>query len=127
MNEGDVLKTENFNIRVNKSYISDRNRVSKDNIYVIVNISAKSIKDKYKFDLDQFVLVSDNNKYVPSMKYYYYFSDLGRGYRDNILNTNDYDEYIFVYNIKSEDSDDRLLFNYIGSERSIILNVEDLN
>ena len=31
---------------------------------------------------------------IPRSLFYYYFSDLGNGYRNNILNTNDYEEYI---------------------------------
>lgn len=126
LKEGEILGTSNFNIKINESYVSDRNRISKANSYVILNVSVIGKKNKYKLDLDELVLFSDNKKYVPSLKYYYYFSDLGKGYRDYVLSTSEYDNYILIYNIDSEDKDDSLSFNYLGSERKIILSVKDL-
>lgn len=124
LNEGEVLSTNYFNIKVDKSYISERNRISKDNSYVILKINVKGKTNKYKLDLDKFILEGKNNKYVPSLKYYYYFSDLGIGYKNNILDTGEYKEYLFIYNIKNEDKDSNFKLNYIVNDRKIKLNLE---
>lgn len=127
LNEKEVLTTNNFNIKINDSYISDRNRISKDNSYVILKIGIKGKVSKYKLDLDQFVLEGINNKYIPSLKYYYYFSDLGVGYKSNILDMNEYKEYILIYNIKNEDRDNVFKLNYLNSDRKIKLNLETID
>lgn len=127
LNEGEVLGTSGFNISVNESYVSDRNRISRNNSYIILKVSIKGKTNKYTLDLDEFVLSSKDNDYIPSLKYYYYFTDVGKGYRNNVLNTNEYEEYILIYNINSEDKDKKLTFNYLGSERDIKLNPKELN
>lgn len=119
LNEGELLGSSNFNIRINDSYVSDRNRVSKNNSYVILNISVIGKSNNYKIDLDEFVLSSKDNKYIPSLKYYYYFNDIGKGYRNNILSTSDYEDYILVYNINNEDKESSLVFTYLGNDRKI--------
>ena len=126
LNEGEILGTSNFNIRINESYISDRNRISKNNSYVILKVDVIGKTNKYILDLDEFVLEGKNNKYVPSLKYYYYFSDLGIGYRNNVLNTSAYKEYLFIYNIKNEDRDSEFIFKYIDSDRKIRINLKEI-
>lgn len=126
LNEGEILGTSYFNIKINESFISDRNRTSKDSSYVILKVSVIGKKDKYKFDLDELILDSGDNKYIPSLKYYYYFDDVGKGYKNNILSTSEYSEYILVYNIKSNDKDNKLMFSYLDSEREIKLSPKDL-
>ena len=127
LSEGEVLGTNNFNIKINDSFISDRNRISKDNSYVILKISVIGKTSKYKLDLDELVLSSKNNNYIPSLKYYLYFSDIGKGYRNNVLSTSEYNEYILVYNIKNIDKDSNLEFKYIGNDRVIKIKPEILN
>lgn len=119
LNEGELLQTQKFNIRVEDSYISERKRTSKNNSYVIVKISAIGKEKKFNLDLDEFVLKGKKNNYVPSMKYYYYFTDIGRGYRNNILSTDGYTQYILVYNIKNDDIKKGFVINYIGNNRKI--------
>ncbi len=110
-----------FNFKVIDSYVSDRNRISRDNAYVIVKFSTKGKISKYNFKLDNFVLKSKNNDYIPSLKYYYYFDDIGTGYKREELATNKYNEYIFVYNINSEDKNSKFTLNYLGDDSKIRL------
>lgn len=126
LNEGEILSTNYFNIKVNKSYISDRKRISLNNSYVIINISIIGKVDKYSLDLDELVLISKNNKYIPSQKYYNYFTDIGVGYRDNILSTDKYQNYILIYNINNIDKDNEFKLDYLNSNKLIRLNLEVL-
>ena len=75
----------------------------------------------FHFKLDNFVLKSKNNDYIPSLKYYYYFDDIGTGYKREELATNKYNEYIFVYNINSEDKNGKFTLNYLGDDSKIRL------
>lgn len=122
LNEKQMLSTRYFNFKVIDSYISDRNRISRDNSYVIVKFSTKGKTNKYSFKLDNFVLKSKDNEYIPSLKYYYYFDDIGTGYKRENLPTNKYKEYILIYNIKSEDKESKLTLNYLGDDSKIRLN-----
>ncbi|MBQ8192776.1 MAG: hypothetical protein IJZ46_01740 [Bacilli bacterium] len=124
LNEGEILSSSYFDISVDDSYISYRNRISKNNFYLILKFNIRGKVDKYGLDLDEFVLVGDNNKYIPSLKYYYYFSDVGNGYRNNILNTDDYDEYILIYNVDINDKNSDFILNYIGNDKNIKLSPE---
>ena len=122
LNEKDTLGTNSFNIKVTDSFISEKNRISKDYCYFIIKFSIKGKTDKYELKLDNFVLETKENKYIPSLKYYYYFEDVGIGYREQELDTSDYEDYIFIYNIKKEDQEEEFKLNYIIDERKIKLN-----
>ena len=121
LSEKQMLSTRYFNFKVIDSYVSDRNRISRDNAYVIVKFSTKGKISKYNFKLDNFVLKSKDNDYIPSLKYYYYFDDIGTGYKREELATNKYNEYIFVYNINSEDKNSKFTLNYLGDDSKIRL------
>lgn len=127
LNEGEVLKTNYFNMEIKNSYISERKRVSKNNSYIILKINIKGKLNKYSLDLDEFVLESKNNKYIPSLKYYYYFNDIGVGYREEKLDTEKYKEYILIYNIDNTDKNSNFYLNYLGDDRKIKLNLKNLD
>jgi len=124
LTEGQTLSTSKFNIRVNESYISERNRISKNNSYVILKVEVKGKVNKYTLNLDEFVLKGKKNNYVPSQKYYNYFTDLGIGYKSKELDIKEYKEYLLIYNIKNEDKDYKFTLNHINSDRKIKLSPE---
>lgn len=126
LNEGEVLGSSAFNIKVNSSYLTDRKRITTNNSYMILKISVIGKVSKYSLDLDEFVLEGKNNKYIPSQKYYLYFNDIGVGYKNNILDTSNYSDYIFVYNINNVDKDSDFVLRYIGNDRTIKLSPEVL-
>ncbi len=124
LKEGEVLGTSAFNIKVTDSYLTDRKRISKDNSYVILKVSVIGKVNKYSLDLDHFVLEGKNNKYVPSQKFYLYFNDIGTGYRNNILDTTSYKDYILVFNINNIDKDSNFIFRYVDNDKGIKLSPE---
>lgn len=124
LKEGEVLGTSAFNIKVTDSYLTDRKRISKDNSYIILKVSVIGKINKYSLDLDHFVLEGKNNKYVPSQKFYLYFNDIGTGYRNNILDTTSYKDYILVFNINNIDKDSNFIFRYVDNDRGIKLSPE---
>lgn len=127
LNEGEMLNTNYFSLKVKDSYISERKRISKDNSYVILIIDVKGRMANYSLNLDEFVLNGGNNDYIPSLKYYNYFNDLGVGYNKEVLDTKEYKEYLLIYNIKNEDKDSNFSLNYLGNDRKIKLNPEKLD
>lgn len=127
LNEGDTLNTENFSIVINDSYISSRNRTSKNNSYVILDVSIKGKSSNYTLRLDEFVLMGKDNQYIPSLKYYYYFSDLGKGYYNSVLDMNDYNNYILIYNIDNDDIKNKLTIRYIRNDRKFKIKPETIS
>lgn len=127
INEGDGLNTNYFNLKIEDSFISERNRISKNNSYVILIIDVKGKVNNYSLKLDEFVLKGENNDYIPSLKYYNYFKDLGVGYDKEVLDTNEYKKYLLIYNIKNEDKDSNFSLNYLGNGRKIKLSPENLD
>ena len=124
LKEGEVLGTSAFNIKVTDSYLTDRKRISKDNSYVILKISVIGKVNKYSLDLDHFILDGKNNNYVPSQKFYLYFNDIGIWYRNNILDTTSYKDYILVFNINNIDKDSNFIFRYVDNDRGIKISPE---
>lgn len=119
LNEGEVLGSSYFNLKVTESYITSRNQTSKNNNYVILKVSLLGKVSEYTLDLDHFVLEGTNNKYNPSKKYYLYFKDLGIGYRDNILNLNEYKDYLLIYNINVNDKNSDFVLTYLSNNKKI--------
>lgn len=126
LSEGNVLSTSYFNMKVEDSYISEKKRnISDEYNYLILKVAIKGKVNKYSLNLDHFVLYGKNNEYIPSLKYYNYFSDLGNGYiKDSYLNTDGYKDYIIIYNIKDEDKDSKLILKYLGNNKRIRIKPE---
>ena len=91
---------------------------------MILKISVIGKVSKYSLDLDEFVLEGKNNNYVPSQKFYLYFNDIGIGYRNNILDTTSYKDYILVFNINNIDKDSNFIFRYVDNDRGIKISPE---
>lgn len=127
LNEGELLGTNYFNIKVNNSYITSRKRITKNNSYVILKVSVIGKTSKYSLDLDDFVLEGESNKYIPSQKYYLYFTDIGVGYKNATLDTENYKDYIFIYNINNTDKDDTFYLRYIVNDKKIKLSLEEID
>lgn len=127
LHEGETLNTSYFNLKINNSYISERKRISRNNSYVILDIEIKGKVDKYSLKLDNFVLETENNEYIPSLKYYLYFTDIGTGYKKEYLDTKEYNKYILIYNISNKDKDSNLNLKYLENDRIIKLKPKNLD
>lgn len=121
LREGEILGTNTFNIKVIDSYFSDYKRINLDSSYLIIKFSAIGKASKTSLNLDYITVKSKNKEYVPSLKYYYYFEDIGTGYRKEYLSTETYTDYILIYNIDASDKKSSLTLNYLGNERKIKL------
>lgn len=124
LKEGQILSTDNFNLRVNSSFISNRNRISPNNSYIIVKISVLGKINKSFLDMNKITLITNNNKYIPSEKYYNYFSDIGVGYHKEILDTKNYHDYILIFNVDNSEKNYHL--KYLNSKKLIRINPNNL-
>lgn len=125
--EKQTISTDKFNLSVTSSYITTRNRISRDNSYLIAKVKIKGKEKKYTLRLDELVLEGKNNNYIPSLKYYNYFTDIGKGYNKEYLSLDEYTEYILIYNIKNEDKNKKLIIHDIAVDKKIKLNPKTLD
>lgn len=139
--EGEVVDTMNFKVVIEDSYITKKNDYgntisSDDNYFVIIKINVKSkLSDstKYKLSPNKFLLIVGDNSYVPDLKQYNNFKLIGVGYKNQILNSNDFDEYILVYNIQDSEMKEKMYIKYddvINNDiksKKIKINLKDLD
>lgn len=126
-NQGELITTKNFNFKINDSYLSEKQRTSKNNEYLIVKFSVKGKYKKYSLKTDSFVLKVDDKEYIPSLKYYLYFTDVGKGYQRQELNTENYTDYLLIYNISSPKPDSKYTIEYILEDEKIKLSPKSLD
>ncbi len=88
---------------------------------LILKVDLKANINNYILSLDNLVLEGKNNTYIPSLKYYNYFRDLGVGYYQEKIDTTNYKEYLLIYNINNEDKDNKLTLKYLENNRRINL------
>ncbi len=126
LTEGETLITRDYNMIVEDSYISTRKRTSMDNTYVILKVKIKGKAKKYTINLDSLVLNANKNSYKPSLKYYNYFTDIGYGYKKTYLITDNYKEYLLIYNINNKDAK-RLYLHNLDNDRKVRLKPETIS
>lgn len=126
LSEGETLVTRDYNLVVEDSYISTRKRTSMDDTYIILKVKIKGKVNKYTLNLDSLVLKANNNSYRPSLKYYNYFMDIGYGYKNTYLITDDYKEYLLIYNVNNNDVK-KLYFNNLDNNKKVRLKPEKIS
>lgn len=94
---------------------------------MIAKFSVKGKYKKYSLRTDSFVLKVDNKEYIPSLKYYQYFTDIGKGYQKQELSTEDYNTYLFIYNIDNPKQDSDYIIEYILENDKIKLSPKNLD
>ena len=126
LSEGETLITKDYNMIVDDSYITTRKRTSMNNTYVILKVKIKGKVNKYTINIDSLVLQANNNSYKPSLKYYNYFMDIGYGYKKTYLVTDEYKEYLLIYNVDNKDTKKLSLYN-LDSDKKVRLKPETIS
>lgn len=125
--EKELITTKEFNLKITDSYLSERKRINKNSKFLIAKFSVKGKYKKYSLRTDSFVLKVDNKEYIPSLKYYQYFTDIGKGYQKQELSTEDYNTYLFIYNIDNPKQDSDYIIEYILENDKIKLSPKNLD
>ena len=104
--ENKVIPYKTFNIKVNKSYLTNKDYSGKvilnDKYYLVlnVNISNRStINNKIK--LTDFRLKINNDNIYPTKNKMEYFVDLGTPYKEDKIKANSNDNYLLIYELDS--------------------------
>ena len=123
--EDELLKTDYYSYKVDNSYLVNTNykgiKIS-DNYLVIVDLYIKKNSFENKILLNSFKLKIGDNLYSVTGKYNKSFIDLGNIYINEEL-TNDYKNYLLVYEIPTEeiDNDMKLLYFENGNSVKVVL------
>lgn len=126
-NENEQVSTDNYNFTILKTYItnksySDEVITSTDTKYLIVKISIASKMTVSELNTSNIILKTNNNTYTINQKYYNNFIDLGTSYRGQSISSPK--TYIFIFNVKNEDINDKMQIIYAGNKK---ININPVN
>ena len=115
--EGKIFNTANYyQISVNKSYSSiydaGGNIIEKTSGFIIVNVTVKNNSISRIMDIEKFLLVSNKNVYVPTLKYNKSFKDLGKGFAKKEFKRGSTNTFILVYKLPKEDLNKKHMLYY---------------
>ena len=121
---------DGFNMTVENTYLLNTNyegiRIT-NNYLVVVDAKINSYYSSKSLFLKDFSLKIDNANFFPTKKYYKYLKDIGDFYNNSVL-TNEYENYIFVYEISPKYITSDMILQYTdqGYRFNIKLNPKDL-
>lgn len=117
-NEGKLVKTDNFNYIVNKSYITNNNylgeKINSKSKYILVKLSIINRIPDLTLDTDKFSILVNNVSYPAVTNIYSDFIDMGNGYKDQKLSINNTNNYYLVFKIPNEIKTNKVIFRYLN-------------
>lgn len=119
--EGEILNSTYYSYKVDGSYLvntSYKGMKITDDYLLIIDLSIKKNSLQNKIITSNFKLQIGDNKYDSTIKYNKYITDLGVGYTNDEI-TNDYQNYLLVYEIPIDDIDKSMKLLYFENENSI--------
>ena len=105
-------------MNVTNSYITklkyDGTDISVNNkTYLILKIDVQCLyDDKYELNMSDFMLEIKDKYYLPTKKYYQYFTDIGFGYDNQKLNYSNNESYILVFLVDDDMIDKDKILKY---------------
>lgn len=127
--ENTAVQSSYYQLNVVNSFVTNKSDLGQtiiddDTGFLIVKINVKSLNEyKYKLNTDYFVAEINGKIYLPSKKYYNYFSQTGVGYKNQYI-TSEAKDYLFIYKIPSNTFRSDIKFIYQGRyEKGVDVNV----
>ncbi len=116
--EGKLIKTNNFNFTVTKSYITTKDylgeELGKNSKYVLVNLSIINKIQELTLDTDKFSININNESYPAVTNIYSDFKDLGNGYINQKLTIGKANNYFLVFKIPRNINSNKIIFRYLN-------------
>lgn len=108
--EKEMFKTNQFAAQIKNSYItnidSNGNVISDSNKFIIVELSVNALVNNFTLNYGNIYIKDGNRKYFPTQKKDYYFQDLGKGYQNEKISVTEYDNYLIIFNVPNDISND---------------------
>ena len=119
--EDEYLNTDYYNYKVLNSYLintSYKGIKITDNYLVVLNLNIKKNGFQNKIITGNFKLQVGYNKYNSTNMYDKYITDLGNVYKNEEL-TNDYQNYLLVYEVPIKEIDNNMKLLYLENGNSV--------
>ena len=137
-NQGDLINTNGYEIRINNSYYSDKDykgdKISKGSSFVILNLTIKNDVQKRTVNLNRFHIMNGTSNYSPTNKLYEtQFKDLGKTVSELTLENGKETSINLIYKVMSKEDVNRFVLYYQelnGNEthlRKIKLKLDDIS
>ena len=127
--QNETFTSDNFNMQITDSYITNQNYngtdITNNSKFLIIELYIKPNQANMSLNTINVVLKIENNKYKITKKYYNYFKDLGIGYKDQIIKTEN--KYLLVYQVPVEEITKNMQILYAGSTKEIKVNISPKN
>lgn len=127
--ENEPFSSYNFLLNVENSYLTIKNYEQEDvsfndTAYVIVKLNVVSnLEGEYTLNINDFILVVNNETFLPTKKYYEYFKDIGIGYKSQKIDSATTKTYLLVYTIDEDYVDKDMILRYeLGYEDNGVSN-----
>lgn len=117
-NQKDVVRVHNISYKVENFYSSNINYrgediSEKDHTFLILSLKTyNGNENSKKIEIDNLRIVIGENIYLPIVKQYDSFRDLGIGYNNQKLESGKEATYIFVYKVSNEDLEKPMILRY---------------
>ena len=119
--EGKIVNLDKYSIKINKSYLTKYNNegeiISNNYKYIVVNFTPINKIENNTFNLDKIDIKIGDKYYYPQTTLYKDFRDLGYGYNDQILGTNNNLDYIMVFKLPVTQKTNRVILRYINETK----------
>lgn len=116
--QGELFSANEFTMSVNNSYLTRRNYRGKgitDNYLLIVEMNIKANYEELSFNATKAEIKIDDAIYLPNDKYNKYLKDVGEVYNKEIVDTNNFERKLLVYEIPKDKIDSKITFKYLDS------------
>lgn len=130
-NEGDIVSTEQYKLKVLSTYITDKsynNEIASgsSDTFIIVKTELSSNSTKSQLNTGNLTLNLNKKTYTTDPTYYNTFKDIGVGYTEQEISTNQ--TYIFVFNVPKEDINKKPQLNYMNKKIKLSpTNIDKIN
>ena len=114
-NQNEAFSSEEFRFRVLASYVTNKNFDNQELMddgtsFVVVRMIVGSIHESRELNTSNLILKINQHSYTSSKKYVNQFIDLGYGYKNQKIEGDT--TYLFIYNIRDEDSHSKMKLVY---------------
>ncbi|NLV90354.1 MAG: hypothetical protein GX032_02675 [Tenericutes bacterium] len=117
-NQNEVVRINNISYKIEGFYSSNLNYRSENitegnNIFLILKLRIYNGNEyNIKLNTENMRIIIGENIYLPIIRKYDEFKDIGNGYEDNIIDGDSEASYIFVYSVPNQELSKNMLLRY---------------
>ncbi|MBQ8206738.1 MAG: hypothetical protein IJZ77_04675, partial [Bacilli bacterium] len=116
--QGQTFSANEFVLSIKNSYLTNQNNLGKqitDNYLLIVEVDIQAHYEETVLKTTKVELEINDNTYYPNNKYDSSLVDLGTIYNNKVINTNEFQKILLVYEIPKDVIDKKMTLRYLDS------------